>query len=105
MQKRMDEMERNVLESLKERKSEETQQNETLVEAVEKNVLRTMKEKESSTTKTLEKSIDGKLANLESKLCKEITENQKQIEVTPNKQGDKTKDLTKVVQNQYEKEK
>ncbi|KAF0314405.1 Transmembrane protein 70, mitochondrial [Amphibalanus amphitrite] len=60
----------------------------------------------------LEKSIESRMNNMEEKLCneilvkqKEISDKQKQIETTINKQANSAKDLKMLMESKYEKEK
>lgn len=105
IEKRLVSVEKNILQAVKENKASDKLQNEKRMESVEENILRKLEESKTHEKESLEKNIETKISNMGTKLCKEITDKQKQLEVSLNKQGDNTKDLKRMVENQYEKDK
>ena len=75
---------------------------EKRLEVAEKRILQAVNETRGNNS--CEKNIENRINNMETKLCTEIKEKQKQIKVSLNKQGNSTKDIKRLVKARYEKE-
>ena len=75
---------------------------EKRLEVAEERILQAVNETRGNNS--CEKNIENRINNMETKLCTEIKEKQKQIKVSLNKQGNSTKDIKRLVKARYEKE-
>ena len=72
------------------------------MEKSEKKILKTLQD--TLTKEIWDKKLGSRIDNMETKLCSEMKEKQKQIEVSLKAQGEQTNDIKRLVENKQEKE-
>ena len=75
---------------------------EKQLESAEKKIIQAVQE--SREHNSCERKLGCKIDDMETKLCKEIGDRQRQLEASLRAQGDKTQDLKKLVENKQDKE-